>query len=177
MNSKSKYLLANTIRLGVVLILAACGTATPALPKATPLPSSTATIPSATSTLTPTLPSITNTPTEKPKPTVEKLLPATAQAKIADLYTTYANCKFPCWWGFTPGKSEWQDAERLLVPFALSIQRTDSPDGSTFYVEVPNTGSPFGNRHIYSVQKGIVQIIDLEIDNLPSTRLSNILLQ
>src|SRR5262245_28586986 len=78
----------------------------------TPLPTST---PTFTSTPTPTQ---TPLPTWTPRPT---LPPAQAEALALDLLTHNADCRLPCWWGFTPGQTSWQVARSFLATFASNI--------------------------------------------------------
>jgi hypothetical protein len=104
MNKKPIFLLLS-------ILLCACQP-TPA-PTATP-----------TSTLTPT-PSQTVAPTHTltrtPIPTWTPLptLPESEKVdRLRILLETNNGCQFPCWWGITPGVSNWQDAKQILVPIS-----------------------------------------------------------
>lgn len=77
-------------------------------------------IPSPTSSPTPQ-PSLTPLPTETilltPWPT---LPPDEAAEKVLSLLVDNQNpdCLLPCWWGATPGQTQWQDVESFLKSFA-----------------------------------------------------------
>jgi hypothetical protein len=56
-------------------------------------------------------------PTALPSPTsYPRLETEAARAQILGLLETNGGCKFPCWWGITPGKTRWQDAHAILSP-------------------------------------------------------------
>ncbi len=86
-----------------------------ALPSFTPSPS-------LTSTLLPT--STPMPPTWTPLPT---LPPDEANAMVLKLLKDNGGCKLPCWWGITPGKTMWHEAQQFLDSF---VEVT--PDSSTY---------------------------------------------
>lgn len=107
-----------------LVCLAGCSVPSPApaetsLPTITPssttrvfptleLPAQTLAAPSPTPTVTssPT-PHPTRTPRPTPRPT---LTAAEKYAYVKEMLTTNAGCELPCWWGITPGESNWQEA-------------------------------------------------------------------
>jgi len=67
------------------------------------------TVPAATATLissSPT-PGSTSTPTVEPTMTLVPALPAKeAEIKLTEMLSNNGNCRLPCFWGFTPGKTK-----------------------------------------------------------------------
>ena len=104
-------------------------------PSETATATSTATAkPTRTSTPTATATNI-RTPTWTPLAT----LPAAEAAKFArDLYTNNAGCKLPCWWGATPGETQWNTTDQFLSSFTRRIGEADTqhidPESGEDYV-------------------------------------------
>jgi len=78
-----------------------------------------------TTTLTPTntlIPTATQTPTLAatwtPLPTLSK---EDRIDIIRILIETNGWCRFPCWWGITPGETTWQEAKQFLGTFSNKI--------------------------------------------------------
>ncbi len=121
------------LKFSLLLLLLASGCTTPSTPtpsltgtelppSRTPLPthtlSPTMTL-SLTATLTPTstlIPSLTSYPTMSSEE---------AGVLVLELLTTNGGCQLPCWWGLTPGETEWQTAEEFLTPFTTLIEQGD----------------------------------------------------
>ncbi|MEW5869740.1 MAG: hypothetical protein AB1894_10735 [Chloroflexota bacterium] len=114
-----------------VLVLLICGAcqpvkATQPLPTSTikmsPIASFTATqtsqpIPTSTLVMTSAYPIATSTlviptTTQTPLPT---LTASERIDKFRELLTTNLGCRFPCWWGITPGKSTWAETRQFLT--------------------------------------------------------------
>ncbi len=76
----------------------------------TPAPTRTAKALS-TATIVPTLP--TSTPTVIPT-----LLAEDARQRLLDLLANNGECRLPCLWGITPGKSIYLEARSILVPLS-----------------------------------------------------------
>lgn len=57
-------------------------------------------------------------PTWTPRPT---LSPESAQALIIELLSNNGGCRFPCWWGITPGVTTWQEARNFLETMSPRI--------------------------------------------------------
>jgi hypothetical protein len=89
------------------------------------------------STSTPT-PAPTTTSTPSPLP---PLSAAEALATVTMLYETNRECMLPCWWGFTPGQTDWIIAKEFLTPFADAIYEGIDPPTPLWNVEIylPNT--------------------------------------
>jgi hypothetical protein len=81
--------------------------------KAPPISTLASPIKTATTTLSPTK---TTPPTIiwMPAPT---LSPEMAELKVQSLLATNGDCKFPCWWGISPGKTTKVDAIQFLYTF------------------------------------------------------------
>ena len=75
---------------------------------------------SPTETMPPTLtPTSTNTLTPTFTPTTVPTLPAEeARKRLLELLATNGDCRLPCLWGITPGKSNHQEARNILIPLS-----------------------------------------------------------
>jgi len=116
------YLLITAILIGAVY-LAGC---TARVPSPSPIPtiSETAT-PEPSLTPSPTL-TPTATRTARPTATTSReplptLPPAEALEKVRELLETNGGCTFPCWWGITPGETNWEEVVDTLQPIAWRI--------------------------------------------------------
>ncbi|MCL4872368.1 MAG: hypothetical protein KJ063_25685 [Anaerolineae bacterium] len=136
----------------------------PPLP-ATQLPSAIPSLtPTPTSTLTPT-PTIQPTATETPFaiPTPPGI---DTNEQVLWLLSTNNGCQLPCWWGITPGETEWKAAEEILTLFDANIYAA-SASGIDYYN--PTIPLPFGPYEvnqvspIYTVQGGIVEKIETQV--------------
>lgn len=131
--------------VGLITVSSSCQV--PLQEKATPhLPTSTATraLPTSTQAVTPTY-TLTATPTPTPprspsatqrpyellvstafyETQIPALPSAQARALVLDLFKTNAGCKLPCWWGITPGETEWSMARPFLAQFATGFYQGD----------------------------------------------------
>jgi hypothetical protein len=133
-----KYTNLSKIVLGFVLFLAGCSlpASSQSIPttvqisatlKFTPTVTTLLIVePTETATLLPTkTPTQTAFPTRTASPTITltitprpTLSTNQAQALILELLKTNGGCKLPCWWGITPGKTSWIDANEFLRTFA-----------------------------------------------------------
>jgi hypothetical protein len=86
---------------------------------------------SPTETMPPTLTSTaTSTPTPAFTPTTVTTLPAEdAHKRLLELLATNGDCRLPCLWGITPGKSNYHEARNILMPLS-SIAETEHFDSS-----------------------------------------------
>lgn len=110
--------------------------------------------PTATETLTPR--PLTMTPTLLPTLTADE-----REQKVRELLKTNAGCKLPCWWGITPGKTTWTEAERFLLSLGATIGNTPDPSGTIFH---GTGGFDFAGRGIdnsigFDERTGIVESI------------------
>lgn len=106
-------------------------TSTLELPKQNSLPSS---------TLTP-IPFFTLTPTSLPTQTISPTLSTDeARSRLLDLLANNGNCRLPCLWGITPGKSTYQEAKSVLTPlnsisgFGTGFGPGNGSSGLNYYV-------------------------------------------
>jgi hypothetical protein len=140
---------------------------TPALPPtSTPRPTATST-PTRTVTALPTTPSpLTPLPT---------LPPDQAEALVQELLENNAGCQLPCWWGFVPGQTEWQKARQFLDQVAVEIY-VSSPNQPLFFANVLIPVSegiyPVYRTHTYTVQNGIIEVIEVQQGAVPGYDLS-----
>ncbi|HIP69824.1 MAG TPA: hypothetical protein EYH05_00330 [Anaerolineae bacterium] len=102
----------------------------------------------AAATLTPIL-TQTALPTETMTPTPWPTLPPDEAAErviflLAD--NQNADCLLPCWWGATPGQTQWQDIKPFLKSFAIKI--TESPKGALVKIPLPKSIAMHGFSYI-----------------------------
>ncbi len=66
-----------------------------------------------------------STPTPSPTATfawtpIPTLAPDAALEALLQLYADNSGCELPCWWGITPGKTTWTEAQTKLMPLGWS---------------------------------------------------------
>lgn len=120
----------------LLLLVAGCQRATEILPtlQLSPLGSAvTQTLPStrlptlvasASSTFEPrrtATPSPTSTLTPLPTLRVDDV-----EKLVLNLLTDNAGCQLPCWWGITPGETDWEIAQHFLISFATNMGQGES---------------------------------------------------
>lgn len=130
----------------------------------TPTPS-----PSPTISFTPTLyksPTITASSTSTPLPSLTPLpTSSNPQAIIDQYYEANGNCKLPCWWGITPGKTTLEELRQFSR--YLSIGNESNLDSDQEYEVV--ISSP-GHRYeqpgftLFKIKNDIVQEITITAD-------------
>lgn len=139
--------------------------------------------PESTSTPLPKTTSITTRLTETPSPSISPTpMPTLTQggkdALVLDLLMTNGGCQLPCWWGFTPGETEWAQAEPFLETFADSINTAGSPTSQSIDIYISISADEESNllRHFYTVENGVIELMDVKIpENIPDYQLSNVL--
>lgn len=99
-----------------------------------PLSATRDTAPSSTVTAT----SVPTTPTPQPSPTrIPVLIPTPPGDDVTQqvlwLFETNNGCQLPCWWGITPGQTEWTVVEEFLNRFDQVIHDTSSTPGLEYY--------------------------------------------
>lgn len=119
----------------------------PALPLATrallPSPASNTATPSPTHTPT--------SPTPTPRPT---LAAEEERAFVREMLATNGGCELPCWWGITPGKSQWADVQdRLGLYPGRGILRS-WPDGVSFGITYGDLKYPSPPPYGYYISIG-----------------------
>ena len=102
-------------------------------------PSFTATPAPQPSVTSPT-PVVTDTPITLPTSTIVPTLPADdADRRLLNLLANNNNCRLPCLWGITPGKSTHDDADMVLLPLSaisdFTSLNTSPGDISPIYID------------------------------------------
>lgn len=121
------------------------------VPTSTPTPTSTPLIPTPTISLTP-MPTLTAQERE---------------SHVRELLQTNRGCELPCWWGIVPGKTQWEDARKLLEHLGVRISSKTEPDGSIFH---GTGGFDFEDEKIYNrigitEKEGVVESIYILSDS------------
>ena len=117
-------------------------------------------------------------------------LPDDRREIVMNLYEN-PTCELPCWWGITPGKTEWRDAWQFLVRFAANQAPYDThffesenlPGYQFFQVfldvpELPDQEYYATLNHlVFFMQQSssIVEYIDVNTGNVGSYTISKIL--
>lgn len=79
---------------------------------------------------------------------------------VRELLKTNAGCQLPCWWGITPGKTSWGDAERFLRYLGANIGQTKLESGIIYYnISVSN------NSYGFFEQLGVVDTVSVMGNN------------
>jgi len=85
--------------------------------------------PTGTFTPIPATPTRTPHPTRTPRPTPVPTRTADEQrALIVDMLETNGGCELPCWWGVTPGQSDWQTVVDYFWAYRLLVLDMPHPD-------------------------------------------------
>ncbi len=99
-----------------------------------------------------------------------------------ELYLTNANCEFPCWWGITPGETEWQTAKSFLNTLATGISTGISSESDSLFVA--EVDMPVSEEHSeinflrqsFFIQDDVIEIIEPALSrSMQSTIISEIL--
>lgn len=122
-------------------------------------------------TVSPTsLPTLTPAPTETATPPPwPTLSPDEAPDKVLSLLADNQNpdCLLPCWWGATPGQTEWKDIEPFLNSFALKIRI--APEGASVELPLPESvilpGFDYNVVYIWN-ESQVIQEIDIDSINI-----------
>ncbi len=192
MNRFKRMILLLGSSLSTIFLLGSCSTLHQAVGKATlsisPLPVVVTRTLSPTTTPTPIFtPTKTsaeiNTFTETDTPTAtqtETPLPTLSAEKaeefFVELFKTNRGCLLPCWWGFTPGETSWEDARRFLEPFARFnklVDQTKPRFSMDFLVPVPKETFHIPLEHIYRVQDGIITSMVIQLGSIPEYTFSS----
>lgn len=144
-----------TVTITVLVILIGCTTTTPT---PTPLEEAMIAIQTETATsiaMTPTqtsppptpTPTPSNTPTSsptlQPKATqtpfaISTPLGESAAEQVLWLLETNNGCELPCWWGITPGQTDWPTAQKFLSIFDSNIYEAAVTSELTYYgIRIP----------------------------------------
>lgn len=157
--------------LSTIIVSRVLPTSTPLLETQSPLTmSSTAIMPTVTITVPPTTPTITTTPkstnTETPIP-ISTPPGVVRREQVLWLLETNNGCQLPCWWGITPGETEWTIAKEFLNRFDQNIYQASSTPGQVYYeVSIPLPFEVFTEDYTelgILVQNGFVEIIETDV--------------
>jgi hypothetical protein len=116
--------------IALVLGLSSCGVGNSYLTPTLPIATTSQKIDGQVPTISPTMP---NAPVVSPIPTktgdqrVEYLL---------GLIQNPGNCRFPCWWGMTPGITSWREAEDFISALGLGEFDLESQNNVDFRVDL-----------------------------------------
>lgn len=105
------------------------------------------------------------------------LSPDDAYARLQNVLKNNADCRLPCWWGITPGKTTWKEAEAYLGVFNdLGNVRGGVNEFSSVSVHLPLLKEEFTLNHTYYIKNNIVVGVGAYVyDWSPFLYLSNIL--
>lgn len=138
----------------------------------TPTPSQEPSLTPTSTVLPKSTPTRQPTATEAP-PTISTPQGAEVTDQVLWLFETNNGCQLPCWWGITPGQTEWQTAQDLLSIFDSNIYETSAPSGLTYYgIRIPLTLEVFSADHmelgILAYDGVVAEIItDVSFGNTP----------
>ncbi len=163
MKNRDSTYLKILISICLLALMAGCGspvemTETATSTQAPPTHTPTATMPPTTTTtptLTPTVTLTLNPLTWTPLPTLSR---EESRAMVQELLETNRGCQLPCWWGITPGETDWQTAQQFLATFATRIEQVENTPLITRYsveYHVPGWGYDEGYTE-FSVRDGMV---------------------
>ncbi len=106
------------------------------------------------------MPIAAQTPVIVPTMLTPTLSSKQVQNEIGNLFENNAGCLLPCFWGITPGQTEWQTAQQLLEPLAL---RMYVRDGYAEVVLPAPRGDDLENlielRQFYEIEDGVISWI------------------
>jgi hypothetical protein len=116
-------------------------------------------------------------PTWTPLPTID---PTEAQSFVMDLLVGNSGCQLPCWWGFTPGITKWNEAKQYLLQFAQISGGISNEDPSILVqwllIPVPKSVFHISMEHLYIIKNGVIKTMEVHIGRgVPIYRLSNFL--
>lgn len=102
--------------------------------------------------------------------------PTEASSRLQDLLKTNAGCRLPCWWGITPGKTTWDEAEEYLKTFTALSTTQGSNELFAINAYLPLSKEKGTLSHTYYIKNNIVIGIDAFVyDWMPLLYLSNFL--
>jgi hypothetical protein len=105
-----------------------------------------------------------------------------AKSKVAYLLETNGNCSLPCWWGITPGRTSWSEAESYLATIANSTFALGSPQPNKpikyFGAKFPDPSSNSIDDYLYASftvnGSGIIEVIYFSAKTSIYSMLNNI---
>jgi hypothetical protein len=106
-----------------------------------------------------------------PSPTLAPTLSQTqAEALVLDLLRTNAGCELPCWWGFTPGKTDWEIARDYFLSLGETIQQSHNSGNDAFSAGFRIEEHTFTIGASFYLENGKIKIISPYAETTPSWR-------
>lgn len=85
---------------------------------------------------------------------IPTLSPQQAEGVIHGLFEDNGGCLLPCFWGITPGETEWQAAQQFLLPLAFQIYADDI--SAEVRLPDPTNSNATELRQAYAYEDGII---------------------
>jgi len=141
----------------------------PPIKTAIPYPSVTSTQPNiSTTTETVNGVIITETPAPPTQAVTSTLTADETETLVWDLLENNYGCKLPCWWGFTPGMTEWLEVSN----FFKTIDQTPRPYKNTFHIQIEFTDRGFLIGQTYTISpQGVIETINAGVSVLHNNRI------
>ena len=111
-------------------------------------------------------PSLTLIPPLMPAQTYQSYIPLptiapnNVEEALSELQQSNGDCKLPCWWGISPGETQWDDASRFLKSLGAIVLPLQ-PDNTLFGITINNPIDRIGAS--ISVDHKIVQSLTVNI--------------
>jgi hypothetical protein len=85
-----------------------------------------------------------------------------------DLFLSNADCELPCWWGFKPGETQWDQVANSLDHLGASTFEKELGTGERIYetASFHVKDNSISNRFSFYVESGIVQSIYIASDGI-----------
>jgi hypothetical protein len=99
--------------------------------------------------------------TRAPRPTPGPTLTGDEeQTLVLNLLKENGGCQLPCWWGFTPGETDWQAAESFLLSHGKRIEEYRDSQATIYSLDfhIPRHGSQI-NQDYYTTGSKIIDVI------------------
>lgn len=106
---------------------------------------------------------ITHVPTQTAILPIHTMQPELAKETINTLLQQPGDCKAPCFWGITPGKTTLNDARNIFSHFALPIQSISGNEDSGIYQVDYSPDTDLSLSIIFSAQDKVVSNIRILI--------------
>lgn len=105
------------------------------------------------------------------------LTPDQAQVLVSSLLEDNAGCRLPCWWGFTPGQTAWQQAWSFLAQFDSGIEVVRVTEQLAFAeVFIPTQPGVYPMHQRYTIQHDLITTISIsDIGEISTYQLSRLL--
>jgi hypothetical protein len=129
-------------------------------PSSTPQPTRTATTRPTVSPAHTATAELIPSPAEATATRSPTLAPDERNAFILDLFLNNGGCALPCFWGFTPGETRWDEARQVLEQLNDNIFEVNMGKGKYRYeVELQNWKDDINLGANFLVQDGIIEYV------------------